>query len=285
MRQLRLESPPLRGTDIKDWQTFLRTRQLLSDAPDGIFGANTKRASVDYQTQVGILPADGIVGPFTLAHALQGGLVPTTEPLRPGLDASANCAPFAPQIVAAGFQFVVRYYSRFPSKVLSLAEARTLSAAGLQLMTVYQDSNDRIELFTAALGVSQAAKAIQLATALGQPSGSAIYFAADFDPSPVHVRGPVVQYFHAVHDALAASPFRVGVYGSGLTCRLVRDAGFAEFTWLSQSTGFRDYLSFLPQANVVQAAPSRDLIKNKLNIDDDIARSTGFGAFQLPPGP
>jgi hypothetical protein len=46
MRQLRLESPPLRGTDIHDWQNFLRSQQLLSDAPDGIFGANTKRASI-----------------------------------------------------------------------------------------------------------------------------------------------------------------------------------------------------------------------------------------------
>jgi hypothetical protein len=90
-----------------------------------------------------------------------------------------------------------------------------------------------------------------------------------------------MEYFHAVHDALSASPFQVGVYGSGLTCRLVRDAGFANFTWLSQSIGFREYRAFLPQADIVQAAPGRPLIKNKLNIDDDIARSPHFGAFQL----
>ncbi|MCX6604005.1 MAG: DUF1906 domain-containing protein [Acidobacteria bacterium] len=266
MRQLRLESPPLHGTDIHDWQTFLRSQQLLPDAPDGIFGANTKRATIAYQTQAGILPADGIVGPFTLARAIQGGLVSTAEPLRPGLDSSANCAPYAAQIVAAGVQFVARYYSQFARKTLSLAEARALSAAGLQLITVYQDSNDKLECFTAALG---------------QPSGSAIYFAADFDPSPVEARGPVMEYFHAVHDALSASPFQVGVYGSGLTCRLVRDAGFANFTWLSQSTSFREYLAFLPQADIVQAAPGRPLIPNKLNIDDDIARTPHFGAFQL----
>jgi len=196
----------------------------------------------------------------------------------PCLDADADCAPFAPQFVADGFKFVVRYYSRCPKKVLDLAEARTLSAAGLQPVTVYQDTNNSIELFTAALGASQAAKAVQLATALGQPSGGAIYFAGDFDPSPVQVRGPVMEYFHAVHGTLSAYPFHIGVYGSGLTCRLVRDAGFAKFTWLSQSTGFRDYLSFLPQADVIQAAPSRDLIKKKLSIEDDIARSADFGS-------
>ncbi|GEM_PF-7121806 len=92
-----------------------------------------------------------------------------------------------------------------------------------------------------------------------------------------------MEYFQAVHDALSASPFQVGVYGSGLTRRLVRDTGFANFTWLSQSTGFREYRAFLPQTDVIQAAPSRDLAK-KLNFDDDVARSTAFGAFQLPPG-
>ena len=90
-----------------------------------------------------------------------------------------------------------------------------------------------------------------------------------------------MEYFHSVHDVLTASPYAVGVYGSGLTCRLMRDAGFAKFTWLSQSTGFRDYLAFLPQANVVQAAPARDLIPRKLNIDDDIAQTADFGTFKI----
>ena len=50
--------------------------------------------------------------------------------------------------------------------------------------------------------------------------------------------------------------------------------------WLSQSTGFREYRAFLPQADVIQAAPSRKLLP-KLNIDDDIAQSAEFGAFQV----
>ena len=280
MRQLRMENPAIRGTDVMDWQTFLIGEGLLTDDADGIFGPNTAKASRAYQAKVGIGP-DGVVGAFTLARALEDGLTSAVEPLTAGMDAMVNCAPFASEIVAKGIKFVVRYYSKFAKKSLTPAEALALSGAGLQLMTVYQDSNDKLELFTADIGTKQANNALVNAAAAGQPGGSAIYFAVDFDPAAVDVRGPVMEYFHAVHDVLASSPYSVGVYGSGVTCRLIRDAGFAKFTWLSQSTGFREYRVFLPQADVVQAAPSRDLIPKKLNIDDDIAQSSDFGAFQV----
>lgn len=281
MRQLRLEKPALRGTDVRDWQTFLVNQGLLNDLADGIFGSNTAQASRAYQTRVGI-DADGVVGPFTLARALEGGFTSSSEPLKAGMDASVNCTQFAPKIAAAGIKFVVRYYSKSSSKAMGSAEARALSRAGLQLMAVYQDFNDEMKFFTADIGTNQAKKALASAAAIGQPEGSAIYFAADFDPAADEIRGPLMEYFHAVHDAFSDAPYTIGVYGSGLTCRLIRDSGFAKLTWLSQSTGFREYRAFLPQADVVQAAPSRDLIPKKLNIDDDIAQSADFGAFQVP---
>ena len=45
MRQLRLEKPLLRGTDVKDWQTFLVEQKVLDDVADGIFGPNTAKGS------------------------------------------------------------------------------------------------------------------------------------------------------------------------------------------------------------------------------------------------
>jgi peptidoglycan hydrolase-like protein with peptidoglycan-binding domain len=66
MRQLRLEKPTMRGTDVMDWQTFLVNQSLLTDVADvadGIFGPNTAKASRAYQTRVGIR-ADGVVGPL-----------------------------------------------------------------------------------------------------------------------------------------------------------------------------------------------------------------------------
>jgi hypothetical protein len=72
----------------------------------------------------------------------------------------------------------------------------------------------------------------------------------------------------------------VGVYGSGLACRTIRDAGLAAYTWLSGSAGFRESESFRPQANLVQIAPSRTICGGRLPIDDDVAQTESFGAFR-----
>jgi hypothetical protein len=199
------------------------------------------------------------------------------------MDASAGCAAFAGGIVAAGMKFVARYYSKFAGKAMTRAEALALSQAGLQLAAVYQDMNDDIQYFSPALGQQSAARALGQAAAVGQPAGSAIYFAADFDPTPAQLSGPMLGHFQAVAQAFSAAPakYAVGIYGSGLACRTIRDAGLAAFTWLSGSTGFRESESFRPLANVVQIAPSRTICGGRLSIDDDVAQTAGFGAFQV----
>lgn len=281
MRQLQLQTPNMRGTDVADWQRFLIAQGLSTGPADGIFGTGTAAATRAFQTAAG-MGADGIVGTFTLARAVDEGLVSTTGPLVSGIDASVNCGPFAAAIAAAGIEFVARYYSKTASKAIKKAEAISLTGAGLQLMTVYEDINNDVKYFTAAIGTQQASTALTQAAAIGQPTGSAIYFAVDSDLLTGQVNGPVTEYFQAVHSALTGSPYAVGVYGSGLTCRIIRDAGFAKYTWLSGSSGWQEFRAFLPQADVVQAAPARDLIPKKLNVDDDIAQSTDFGAFRLP---
>ncbi len=64
---------------------------------------------------------------------------------------------------------MARYYSHTVSKTMSPQEARRLSDAGLQLMTVFQDRNDAIGLFTGPNGTGAAQKALDLAAAVGQP--------------------------------------------------------------------------------------------------------------------
>jgi peptidoglycan hydrolase-like protein with peptidoglycan-binding domain len=279
VRQLQIEQPPMRGTDVSDWQTFLIKQGTLADPADGVFGPDTAAASRAYQTKIGV-GADGVIGPFTLARAIEGGFTSSSGPLTAGMDTDANCTTFAAAIAAAGIKFVVRYYSRSTLKVLTAGEAAALCKAGLQLMTVYED-DDELASLTAVSGPVHAQTALAQAAAVKQPKGSAIYFAVDLDPTADDVNGQVMEYFHAVHTVMAGSAYKTGIYGSGLTCRLIRDAGFAKFTWLSQSTGFQEYQAFLPQADVVQAAPSRDLVPQRLNIDDDIAQSSAFGAFQV----
>jgi peptidoglycan hydrolase-like protein with peptidoglycan-binding domain len=266
------------GSDVSAWQQFLTAQGMLSGAVDGVFGPATDRATRDYQAGRG-LAADGVVGLGTYAQAVHDGFAGAA----PGMDASVDCVPFAGGILAAGMKFVARYYSRFADKAITRAEALALSQAGLQLAAVYQDTANDIQYFSAALGQQSAATALDQAAAVGQPAGSAVYFAADFDPTPEQLSGPVADHFQAVAQAFAAAPTRyaVGVYGSGLACRTMRDAGLAAFTWLSGSAGYRESESFRPEANLVQIAPSRTICGGQLSIDDDVAQTAAFGAFRV----
>lgn len=64
-RLLRLQSPPMRGTDVRAVQNRLRKRNIPVQA-DGIYGTATRAAVIRFQRAHGLRP-DGIVGPKTWA--------------------------------------------------------------------------------------------------------------------------------------------------------------------------------------------------------------------------
>jgi peptidoglycan hydrolase-like protein with peptidoglycan-binding domain len=283
MRNLKLQSPRMTGSDVSAWQQFLVDQSLYNDVVDGLYGPLTAQGTRDYQTKKA-LGVDGVVGVGTFSQAVLDGFEsPAGRVAVPGMDASMDCRAFASCIATTDMKFVVRYYSNSSSKTMTRAEAVALSEAGLQIAAVYEDSNNDIKFFSAELGKKNAAKALLLAAGIGQPAGSAIYFAVDFDPTAAQVRGAISDYFREVALALAVAPtpYAVGVYGSGLTCRIIRDAGLATFTWLSGSTGFQESTKFRPQAHLIQVAPDRKICNNNLSIDDDIAQSENFGAFRV----
>lgn len=282
MRTLKVQSSMMAGADVFDWQTFLKTKGQLHGNPDGLFGNASDQATKAYQTQAG-LSSDGAVGSGTMAKAVDDGYVSTCGANIWGFDASANTAALASQLPGAGMSFAARYYSAGSSKNLTVAEAQALSAAGIQIVAVYEDSNDAVGHFSASTGTAQANRALQLAAEIGQPAGSAIYFAVDYDATQADVNGPITQYFQAVKAAFdgAGTQYRIGVYGGGMVCQAIQQAGLAELTWLAQSTGFPGYLSFRPNANIVQLWPSRTILNGHLGVDDDIAQTEDFGAFTV----
>jgi peptidoglycan hydrolase-like protein with peptidoglycan-binding domain len=281
MRALQLQTPNMSGPDVAGWQTFLTSRGVYQSTVDGFFGQKSDSATRAYQTNAG-LGADGVVGANTMAKAVADGYRPTAGANIGGMDTRTACGGFGGDISGAGIAFVARYYSNVSDKTLTVAEAKELSGAGISIVAVYEDSNDAVDFFSSAIGSSQAARALELAASIGQPAGTAIYFAVDFDPESDDIEGVISDYFRALQAAFAAAPtqYAVGVYGSGLTCRLIQSAGFATFTWLAQSTGFQEYSSFLPSAHIVQLFPSRNLTAG-LSIDDNIAQAAAFGAFRV----
>jgi Domain of unknown function (DUF1906) len=89
-------------------------------------------------------------------------------------------------LVGAGIKYVARYYSRTPtnSKVLKPDEASALSRAGIKIVPMYQDRGRQPSDFSTETGKANALTALDYAQkTIRQPSGSAIFFAVDFDAS------------------------------------------------------------------------------------------------------
>ena len=210
-------------------------------------------------------------------------------PVRKGLDTTMELTRHAQALAGQGYEFVLRYYSHNAAKNLSLGEARALSQAGLGIGVVWETSGTRAGFFTRAQGLADGAAAFRMAReSIGQPFGSAIYFAVDYDPTQADLDGPVGNYFTGVHAALHAAmegrpSYRVGVYGSGLCCGTLVETGAASLSWLSQSTGFAGSRQYAQQMryDVMQLLPVRipggDGIV--LDIDPDVTHPERDGGL------
>lgn len=138
--------------------------------------------------------------------------------------------------------FAVRYYASDASnsKVIKKSEAELILSNNLKLVVVFQDTNREAKQFSAALGKSAAIAAANCANAIGQPAGTAIYFAVDFDCGPIAYENNILPHFKAIKDYFTAQnlQYSVGVYGSGSICSKLKAALNLSYTWLSGSTGW-----------------------------------------------
>ena len=162
-----------------------------------------------------------------------------------GIDMAMDSRDVAQEFKGSGLHFVARYYrsplSRLPP--LSADEARMVSSNGMKLVAVWQYQSNRPEHFSYERGYADAISAYQQARAVGQPNGTAIYFAVDYNAPDRDIAGAVQQYFRGARDGLAAAgggspPYRIGVYGSGAVCLYLKRTQLAEYTWLSASTAW-----------------------------------------------
>jgi LysM repeat protein len=217
---------------------------------------------------------------------------PVSGQLMKGLDAAVNLTTQATCLKTHGFDFAIRYYNiknskNLPEKRLTLREAQALVRAGLQIGAVFEEGISH-NSFNHATGVAHAGVAHDLATnKIGQPAGSAIYFAVDFDATPAEVATKIKPYFEGIRDGLAGADggtarYEVGVYGSGLVCGSLLDSGLATLTWLSQSTGFPGSKQFAKDKryNLIQFLP-----KTVCGIDldpDETNPGKPSGLFTVP---
>ncbi len=168
------------------------------------------------------------------------------------IDTPWNAAAYLKDLKAAGVKTIIRYYNRtnstkLPEKRIEADESRAISDAGMKLAVVFQQRGGKdghIEDLDRASGATDAVRALELAGRIGQPEGSAIYFAVDWDYfRETHLQS-IQTYFSAAKDTLGGR-FRIGVYGSGMVSARLREAGLVDYIWLPAATkwsGTKDML-------------------------------------------
>lgn len=196
-----------------------------------------------------------------------------------GLDTTMELTRHAVALRRQGYDFAMRYYSHNAAKNLSLGEARALSQAGMRIGVVWETTGTHAGFFSRAQGLADGAAAFLMASqVIGQPLGSAIYFAVDYDPTQADIDGVISNYFTGVHAALYVGAegqpsYRVGVYGSGLCCGALVERGIASLSWLSHSSGFAGSRQYAEQRryDLIQMLPARILGEDGivLSVDPD----------------
>ena len=199
-----------------------------------------------------------------------------------GIDMATDSSDVLNQLKGSHLGFVARYYrdpaSRWPA--LSPSEAQRLSSLGLNIVAVLETHSQRPEFFSYSSGYNNALAAYSQARTVGQPPGSAIYFAVDFDARH-EALAAVVDYFRGVNAGLAAAgrgrpAYRIGVYGSGAVCGAVKQARLAQYSWLTNSSAWSGTRSY-GDWNIRQTARWPDL---SFDHDGDEARDD-YGGFRL----
>jgi Domain of unknown function (DUF1906) len=149
---------------------------------------------------------------------------------------------------AAGIQTVIRYYNfhnvNNKEKRLEPQEAKALSAAGFQIAVVFQQKQNARDDFSREIGLKAGEKAWELAKGIGQPNGSAIYFAVDYNATTLDMTEVILPYFEGVVVAMkqrggGKSDYKIGAYGSGLVVNELLQRRLIDYRWLSMSVRFR----------------------------------------------
>ncbi|MYM81948.1 DUF1906 domain-containing protein [Duganella sp. FT50W] len=170
-----------------------------------------------------------------------------------GVKAPFELTQYAIAIKQQGIDFAMRHYTHQAGKSLSLAEARALTDAGIQIGAVWEAPDAHLSYFSRAQGCADGAAAYLMAqSVIAQPSGSAIYFAV---PDLAVDGEAALRYFEGVNQAFSAAgpaerKYQVGVYGCNACCDAMLARGLATVAWLADESGVEYNLKQLAAATL-----------------------------------
>jgi hypothetical protein len=178
---------------------------------------------------------------------------------------AANAALFASQ----GFTFVGRYLAQPGSwKRLSHEEARVISDAGLYIVSIFELYAQRAGEGSVA-GAADGKLALELAKEVGQPVGSTIYFAVDYDAG-AGAFDAIEAYMRAADAQITG--YELGVYGSYSVVEAMRERGVTSKLMQTYAWSGGQKSAY---ANIYQYR--NDIVVNGLCVDLDESNGNAGG--------
>lgn len=143
-----------------------------------------------------------------------------------------DCAtPLTSKIATAfavdGYDFVGRYLVPSGYKALTESEATAINQAGLSIISVYETTASRA-LGGRTAGINDGYTAVDVAKQVGQPEGSTIYCAVDFDAT-LDQMDTVLDYIKGFSEATPR--YNTGVYGSYTVIEAAKEAKVCSRFW------------------------------------------------------
>lgn len=175
----------------------------------------------------------------------------------------------AQQFAAQGYGFVGRYLAQpGADKRLTAEEVKVISVAGLYIVSLFERYAKRA-CEGATPGTEDGAMALEQAKEVGQPVGSTIYFAVDYDAG-LDDYDAIEAYLRAADQQIPG--YELGVYGSYIVVEAMRLRGVT--TKLMQTSAWSrgqrsEYASLYQYQN--------DIVVNRIGVDLDESNGDAGG--------
>lgn len=239
---------------------------IISDS----FDSATETAVINFQKTMG-LDSDGIVGPKTWRYLFGYYFYPHL-----GCDTATTITKARLKLLQDnGYTFVGRYIpgSNYP---LTESERDIITNGGLYIVSIWESGSPTSDkYFSASKGKSDAEDAIKGAKSIGQPTGTPIYFAIDYDAQNVALNGVINEYITAIYQVFTSKnfPYELGLYGSGLVLKTFQS--IFPYRMLSNATGWAGSVAYteycLKQYPTITESDSSASIKIDVNYSNGAA--------------
>jgi hypothetical protein len=160
----------------------------------------------------------------------------------------------------------VGLYLRFDRTSVAMVEG--LHSVGIKVFSIYElGYPTKMSYFTATQGTHDGLAACQTAKVLGQPQGTSIFAAFDYDPTVQDINGPLKDYMAAFRTQCQKFGYLASAYGSGLLLQAYTNLGICHHSFLAGSTGWSGYENFKDKASILQGA-SASVLGMDVDLDE-----------------